>query len=112
MGWMAFGFRSMIASRRKPSPTRPSSDTHVPTPSGPRWAIVSRIRSMRSGVIRNPASNVMAPVMPHMSGGAVEDRIDLERDAHGLDLLPQGDRPRPAIADRPGEGGELFFLAL
>ena len=36
--------RSMIASRRKPRPTRPSAATQVPAPSGPRCAIASRIR--------------------------------------------------------------------
>ncbi len=44
--------RSMIASRRKPRPTRPSSAIQIPAPSGPRCAIVSRMRVTRSSVTR------------------------------------------------------------
>ena len=71
IGCIAVSERSMIARRRKPSPTRPSSATQVSAPSGPRCASVSRIRvTSRSSTGEEDGSKLSAPAMPHMLAGS------------------------------------------
>src|SRR3989442_9496886 len=66
--WLAMGgwppATSMIASRRWPSPTGPSSSR--PSPSGRRWRSTSRIRLRRASSTVSLGSRLTIPAMPHM----------------------------------------------
>src|SRR5262245_62148946 len=59
----------MMARRQCPRPTRRSGETQTPAPSGPRCAIVSRMRMMEPVSIgRDVLPICRAPTIPHIPG--------------------------------------------
>jgi len=66
IGWLAVVERSTIARRRKARPTSRCGDSQSPSPSGPRWTIVSRMRARTSGSTGCAAEVESQPTIPHM----------------------------------------------
>src|SRR4051795_4241064 len=106
----------MMASRRCASPTVPEGDTHAPVPSGPRWAIVSRMASS-SVRLTGPAWGPIdkTPAMPHIGAASVpaggpagEEGVDRQRHLDRTQLLIQGHGPGRPAPDGVGEGGQLL----
>src|SRR4051812_11036020 len=99
IGWWPAGDRSMIASRRLPSPT-PSS-TQTPSSSGPRCAITRVIAATTSSATGAPF-RLTAPAIPHMGlRERVEDRAQL---AHNRSLLVVGHLREERQRDREPVG--------
>src|SRR5437899_1636175 len=84
MGW-APPATSMIASRRKPSPTWPS--VHSPSPSGPRWRRTSRMIFRRVSSTGSSGFRPTMPTTPHMVSASSGRPL---AEGHARDLLPRG----------------------
>src|SRR5262252_8489151 len=69
IGWAPDSLRSMIARRRWARPARPSGETQVPAPSGPRTAIDSRrVSSSARSMGGAEAPYAKIPAIPHIAG--------------------------------------------
>src|SRR5438094_2584068 len=91
IGWSAAGLKSMIARRRKPRPIEPSGAIQDSAPSGPRWRIVSRILSRRSGcTAERPSPSGRMPTIPHI-------RRVPARPRSWPAPVPEHDRPEPRL---------------
>src|SRR3954470_1952148 len=129
IGWSASSLRSMIASRRWPSATQPSSD-HSPAPSGPRSPIASAIRAAAPTSARAPPKAI-SPAIPHIcsrplsfsatrhdagpeppqQGGLV--LVDASHEGpHAVVLRPHGVRPAAAQTGRPLPGRPHLLVGL
>ena len=64
----------MIARRRKPRPTSRPGATQRPSPSGPRWTMVSRIRARTSPATGCAAEDDSQPTIPHIQQSPLEER--------------------------------------
>src|SRR5262245_52022580 len=98
MGW-APPATSMIARRRKPSPTGPSA--HSPSPSGPRWRRTSRMIFRRVSSTGSSGFRPTMPAIPHMVSVSSDGPL---AEGHARDLFARrllfGEPPQEEAIER------------
>src|SRR4051812_46443573 len=111
IGWWPAGDRSMIASRRLPRPTTPSTQT--PSSSGPRCAI-TRVMAATTFSATGAPLRLTAPAIPHI--GLRQRVVDRAQLAHDRRLLVVGhlreERQRDRQPVRDDAAGEVLRLEV
>lgn len=66
MGWCPAGDRSTIDNRRCAKPTPDAGSIHIPSSSGPRWAIAAAMRDATATAVSRITPGHQNPAIPHI----------------------------------------------